>query len=111
MYHSLRIRTVDELSDWVSEIEDDRKGIPELLKHYLRLGGRVVAFNVDPLFSNVLDALVLVDLTEADPRILDRFMGRQQATAFLDLHQRLLSGSAIPPGPKDPGVDLSRKAV
>ena len=30
-------RTLDDLSDFVSEIEPDSKGVPVLLRHYLRL--------------------------------------------------------------------------
>jgi hypothetical protein len=39
---------VEELSTLVSDIDFDRKGVPILLKQYLKLGGELVAFNVDP---------------------------------------------------------------
>ncbi|MBN2126617.1 MAG: lysophospholipid acyltransferase family protein [Deltaproteobacteria bacterium] len=80
------VRDVQELSDLISEIEEDRKGIPVLLKHYLRLGGQILSFNIDRSFSDVLDALVLVDLAETDPRILARYMGRKETSLFLDVH-------------------------
>jgi putative hemolysin len=78
---------VDELSELVSEIEPDRAGIPVLLRQYLRLGGKLVGFNVDPEFSNTLDGLILVDLTRTEPKLLDRYLGKAEAALFLH-HQK-----------------------
>jgi len=78
---------IEELSALVSEIEADQKGVPILLRQYLRLGGKLLGCNIDPDFSNVLDALLLVDLTETDPRILFRYMGREDAEKFLACHE------------------------
>jgi hypothetical protein len=49
----------------------------------VKLGGRVAAFNVDRKFSNVVDALLLVDLRETPAKILGRYMGQQTAAEFL----------------------------
>ncbi|MBW2520866.1 MAG: lysophospholipid acyltransferase family protein [Deltaproteobacteria bacterium] len=57
-------------------IENDGKGLPVLLRHYLNLGGKVLAFNLDPEFSNVVDSLVLVNLDAADRKTLRRYLGR-----------------------------------
>jgi putative hemolysin len=65
----------DDVSTLISEIEQDNKGMPVLLRYYLRLGARVLSFNVDPAFGNCVDGLVLVDLRKTDPRLLRRFMG------------------------------------
>jgi putative hemolysin len=65
----------DDVSTLVSDIEDDNKGMPVLLRYYLRLGARVLSFNVDPAFGNCVDGLVLVDLRKTDPKLLKRFMG------------------------------------
>ena len=63
--HSQRIITsVDDLSEVVSDLEFDDKGVPILLKQYLKLGGKLLGFNVDPNFSDVLDGLILVDVTK-----------------------------------------------
>ena len=78
---------LDELSTIISDIESNGAGIPTLLKHYLKLGGRILGFNVDPSFSHVVDALILVDLTQTDPKILGRFMGKDQAATYLAFHQ------------------------
>lgn len=80
--------TVDELSELVSDLESDGKGVPVLVREYLRLGGKVMGFNVDPNFSNVVDALILVDLTKTPMRVLDRYMGRDEADHFRQYHHR-----------------------
>ena len=78
---------VDELSDLISEIEPNRAGIPVLLRQYLRLGGKLVGFNVDPEFSHALDGLILVDLTRTEPKLLDRYLGKAEAALFRS-HQK-----------------------
>jgi putative hemolysin len=77
---------VEELGKLISDIEADHKGVPILLRQYLRLGGRLLGCNIDPDFSNVLDALILVDLTETDGRILDRYMGKENRLEFFAYH-------------------------
>jgi putative hemolysin len=85
---SLMLRNTDELSSVTSDIEPDGKGIPILLKQYLKLGGKLLAFNVDPIFSNALDGLILVDLRQTPPAILNRYMSPAGARQFLSYHQR-----------------------
>ncbi|MHB1400553.1 MAG: lysophospholipid acyltransferase family protein [Trichloromonadaceae bacterium] len=75
---------IDEVSMLVGDLELEQKGIPVLLRHYLNLGGRFLAFNRDPKFSDALDGLVLVDLTQTERKTLDRYMTRSGAGAFLD---------------------------
>jgi len=78
--------SIEELSALVAEIESDQKGVPILLRQYLRLGGKLLGCNIDPEFSNVLDALLLVDLLETDRKILIRYMGREKVEVFLAYH-------------------------
>lgn len=84
---------IDELSTWIADIEEDQKGVPILIKQYLKLGGRLLSFNVDSSFSNVIDGLILVDLTQTDTRMLDRYLGKDGTARFLEYHryQRLLA--------------------
>lgn len=72
---------IDDLSTLIADIEADGKGIPVLLRQYLRLNGSILAFNVDTRFANVLDGLILVDLRETDPRILAKHLGKEGARA------------------------------
>ncbi|MGP0071640.1 MAG: lysophospholipid acyltransferase family protein [Bryobacteraceae bacterium] len=75
---------VEELSALIADVEMDRKGVPVLLKQYLKLGGELVAFHVDRRFADALDGLIVVDLRKTDPRVLERYMGKEGATRFLN---------------------------
>lgn len=63
------------LSSMVSDLEPDEKSIPVLLRQYLRLGGKMISFNVDSEFGDTLDCLVLVDLHHAPDRLITRYCG------------------------------------
>ena len=80
------LQDMDAVANLVSAIEDDGKGLPVLLRHYLKLSGQVLAWNVDRAFGDVLDALLLVDLRRTDPRLLRRYMGADGAAQFLAQH-------------------------
>ena len=85
--------SIEDLSVSISDIEDDGKGIPVLIRQYLKAGGRVLGFSVDSSFSNALDALMLADLRLAPAALLERCMGRQEAQAFREA-QNSYSGRA-----------------
>jgi putative hemolysin len=74
---------VEELSALIADVELDRKGVPVLLKQYLKLGGELVAFHVDRRFADALDGLIVVDLRKTDTRVLERYMGKDGAAQFL----------------------------
>jgi putative hemolysin len=61
--------------------------IPVLYKQYAELcepgGTRFLAFNVDPAFSNCIDALVLVDLQRLKAAKRERYLGAQRELAEL----------------------------
>jgi hypothetical protein len=67
-------------------METDAKGIPVLVRQYVKLGGRLLAFNVDRNFSDVLDGLVLLDLRETDPAALQRYMGVEGLERLYQYH-------------------------
>jgi putative hemolysin len=77
---------IEEMSSSIAEIEADGKGVPVLLRQYLKIGGELLAFNVDKNFSDVLDGLILVDLRKTDPTRLETYMGKSGLAAFLDYH-------------------------
>lgn len=81
--HLQGLGDVDKLSTLVQQIEKDNKGIPVLLKQYLKLSGELAAFNVDPDFNNALDGLIIVDLTRVEERTLNKYMGSAGAIRFL----------------------------
>lgn len=74
------------ISEFVGQLEDDSKGVPILLRQYLKMGGQILGFNIDNKFSDVLDCLLMVDLTQTDPQLLTRYLGEQGAESFLKYH-------------------------
>lgn len=78
---------LDDLSAAVSDLEPSQAGLPVLLRQYLKLGGKLLGFNVDPQFANALDGLIVVDLTKTEPKLLDRYLGKHEATQFLAFHR------------------------
>lgn len=92
---SADLQDVDDCSALISSVETDRKGFPVLLKHYLRLNGTILSFNVDKQFSSVIDGLILVDLTETDPKLLAKYMGEEKCQAWLARHK--VFEKSIPP--------------
>lgn len=75
-----------QLLSRVLERIDEGKGIPVLLRQYLALNGKLIAFNVDPEFNNALDGLIVVDLKQVEHRTLSRYMGSEQALCYLEHH-------------------------
>ena len=73
---------LEALSQAITQVELDNKGVPILIKQYLKLGGRILGFNVDKGFSNALDALIMVDLVNTEPKVLQRYMGKAGLEAF-----------------------------
>ncbi len=80
------IEGVQELSDFVADLEPDGKGVPVLLRHYLGLGAEILEFNVDPAFANALDALIVVDLMKSNPAVLEKYMGTEVRDRYLAHH-------------------------
>jgi hypothetical protein len=71
-----------DLSALVASIEVDGKGLPTLLKEYLKLGARVLDFNVDEDFGNAVDGLIVIDLDTAESRLLRRYLGDEGLERF-----------------------------
>jgi putative hemolysin len=80
------LRDLEELSEPIADVELDGKGLPILLKQYAKIGGKLLGFNVDRKFSDVLDGLVVVDLRQTEASVLERYMGKDAAGAFRKLH-------------------------
>jgi len=78
---------IEDLSTSIADIEDDGKGVPVLIRQYLKAGGKLLGFNVDPQFSDTLDALIMADLRTASQAMLERCMGRAEARAFRAFHR------------------------
>jgi putative hemolysin len=77
---------VEELSEVVSDMDDQRKPVPVLVRQYMNLGARFLGFNVDKAFSGVVDGLVLVDLLETSAKLRGKYLGADGEQEFLRLH-------------------------
>ncbi len=79
---------LDDVSSLVSEVEKDNKGVPILLKHYLKLNGVILCFGIDQAFSDALDGFIVVDLLKTEGRYLRKYMGNQGYEKFLAHHSK-----------------------
>jgi hypothetical protein len=70
----------------VSELEEDGKGLPVLLRQYLKLDATLLSFNRDKSFSNVIDGLVFLDLTQTTSPMVRRVMGTDGYRQFCEFH-------------------------
>ena len=92
---SLQPDDLDALSALLAGLEPDGKGTPVLLRQYLKLGGRVLGFNIDPDFGNALDCLVLVDLRKTEPRVLQKYMSEEAWQSFCRNHPGRTRGANV----------------
>lgn len=84
---------LDALSRRVAQLEPDQRGLPILIKEYVKLGGQFLAFSVDPDFGDALDGFVVVDLDRTSPRLLSLHMGAENYAHFRAWRER---GAARP---------------
>ena len=70
----------------MTALEPDGKGMPVLLRQYLKLNARALGFSVDPSFGHVVDALMAVDLMRVNPAILRRYFGEEGLNEYLRRH-------------------------
>lgn len=92
------VQDIDHISALVSELEIDNKGIPTLLKHYLKLDGELLAFNIDSSFNGCIDGLIMVNLLKTDSRLMKSYMGAEQLVAYRAFH-----------GLETPGIEVGAK--
>jgi putative hemolysin len=84
--HPIWLQDFKEMCSVIADVEFKQRDVPVLLRHYLNLGGQLLAFNIDRRFSRVMDGLIVVDLTQTDRKTLQRYMGAEGAAAFLAYH-------------------------
>jgi len=80
------VRSIEDVSALISEIEKDHKGVPVLLRHYLKLNGTLLSFNVDPEFGYCMDGLIVLDMTKGDRRLLNNYLTPEGLNTFLAYH-------------------------
>ena len=68
------VNGLSEVDRLIGGIEENHVHMPVLLRKYLQLNGKIIAFNIDPKFSSCLDGLMLLDLYDVPEDILRQFM-------------------------------------
>lgn len=81
------ISDIELVSDLMAGLDPGQKGVPILIKQYLKLGGKFLEFNLDRSFNNAVDGLIVVDLEQTDMRLLQQYMGKTGAEGFLGYRQ------------------------
>ncbi|MDW6004757.1 lysophospholipid acyltransferase family protein [Vibrio mangrovi] len=76
------------------------KGLPVLLRQYLKMNGKLVCFNVDHAFQDTLDGLIVVNLKNVPLGTLAKYMGRSEAVHYL---------SGEKPSSQDSGRNMTQK--
>jgi len=82
---------INRLDKTIGDLDEQNPGLPVLLKKYIKLNAKIIAFNVDPKFNNCLDGLILLDVYDVpkntieslskeanDGSIFDRFYGSRE---------------------------------
>lgn len=78
---------LNKFDRFIKDVEISNYNMPVLLKKYLKQNGKIIGFNIDPLFNNALDGLLILDLFDVpvetisslskeinDESILERFV-------------------------------------
>lgn len=76
------VESLQELQKLVSGLEPGGSGLPVLLRQYLKQHARIIAFNLDPRFSNSLDGFMVLDARELPARthpLLERYSSVEPA--------------------------------
>lgn len=80
------VKDLNEVNDLIADLEADGKPMPVLLRQYLKMNASLLGFNVDPEFGDVLDGLMVLDMTIVEPRTMGRYMGKEEFTRYLKYH-------------------------
>jgi putative hemolysin len=77
--HGLR----DHLKAILTELEDDGKDIPILLKHYMNLNADFHCLGIDANFNDTPGLLLSLDLSKTEPRLVKKYLG-ENAESYLE---------------------------
>ena len=80
------VQSVEDVSTLVTGLEHDGKGVPTLIKHYVRMNAKLISFGVWKNHSNAVVSFIVTDLTTSDPKFLKRYMGTESYERFMAFH-------------------------
>jgi putative hemolysin len=74
------------VADLLGAVEPGDRGVPVLLRQYLKLGGQILGFNIDSDFGDSIDCLLWVDMRRTELPLLRKYMGNALAEQFHTTH-------------------------
>lgn len=78
------IKDINGLEKAISELDALQTTVPVLLKKYIEMSGKVVAFNIDPKFNFAIDGFLVIDKQNL-PEIFVKFITRNLAQEAQEL--------------------------
>ncbi len=64
-------KDINRLDKIIGDVDAFNSGLPVLIKKYIKLNARIAGFNVDPLFNNCLDGLIVLDIFDVPKNIIE----------------------------------------
>lgn len=92
-YYTVSVQSLQDVQELIEELEGSHLKVPILIKHYLKMGAKIIAFNIDRSFSDALDILMMTDLLAAPPELMIKYMGEDGYRRYLAFHGRELPTS------------------
>ncbi len=62
---------LSSLDKFIGDVDQHNSGLPVLLKKYLGLNAKIIAFNVDPKFNNCVDGMIVLDIYDIPKETID----------------------------------------
>jgi putative hemolysin len=75
---------INKLDKAIKDVETEGFRMPVLLKKYLQLNGKIISFNIDPLFNDALDGLLMLDLYDVPMDIITSLSKEIEDESLLD---------------------------
>jgi len=82
------VNSLELLDKLIIDLENKQRGLPVLVKRYLQLKSKVLAFNIDVDFNNCMDGLILLDLKNVPEKTL-QMLSKDMNINILDLFNKL----------------------
>ncbi len=80
------VHDVEDVSTLVTGLEPDGKGLPILIKHYVRMNAKLLDFGVWKNHSNAVVGFLIADVATADQKFVRRYMGEVGFKRFREYH-------------------------
>lgn len=75
---------LSSLDKFIGDVDQFNSGIPVLLKKYLGLNAKIIAFNIDPKFNNCVDGMILLDIYDIPKSTIESLSREFNDLSLLD---------------------------